>query len=236
MSEWAAVASDLVELLGLSSPPVAITFADDDGGLPPLNRPLSEPTEDGRSGRVAASCVFWIEGAKGSFSTVAADHGNCSVGRWVHGFASLDEVAGKADVAALVQSGWVGESDFGMVQTVAGTTGAILYSPLSEAHAQPDIVLFRLLPRQMMELGDAIPGLRYSGKPQCQLVALAKLGTPTASMGCALSRERTGMSDDELVCAIPGSQLPDVVARLRQVRNADTAVRTFAIAQMQAGG
>ena len=236
MSEWAGLASDLVELLGLSAPPVAMTFAADDRGLPPLDRPMSEPTEDGRSGRVAASCVFWMEAAEGSFSTVAADHGNCSVGRWVHGFASLEDVAGKADVAALVQSGWVAESDFGQVETVAETPGAILYSPLSEAHAQPDIVLLRLQPRQMMELGDAVPGLRYSGKPQCQLVALAKRGTPAASMGCALSRERTGMGDDELVCALPGRQLPDVVARLRRVRSADSAVRSYAVAQMQGRG
>ncbi len=234
MSEWAALASELDELLDLSSPPVAMTFAGDDGGVPRLDRPLSEPTADGRSGRAAASCVFWMEAAKGSFSTVAEDHGNCSVGRWVHGFATLAEVAGKSDVAALVESGWVAPADFGNVETVTEPAGAILYSPLSEAHSLPDIVLLRLLPRQMMELGDAIPGLRYSGKPQCQLVALAKQGTPAASMGCALSRERTGMPDDELVCAIPGSQLPDVVARLRQVRSADTAVRTYAAAQMPA--
>jgi uncharacterized protein (DUF169 family) len=236
MSEWTVLASELIDLLSLSAPPVAVTFADDDGGLPPLDRPLSTPTADGRSGRVAASCVFWMEGAKSGFSTRAEDHGNCSVGRWVHGFATLDEIADKTDVAALLESGWVAESDLGNVETLEETAGAIHYSPLSETEAQPDVVLLRLLPRQMMEIGDAVPGLRYSGKPQCQLVTLAKLGTPAVSMGCALSRERTGMSDSELVCAIPGGQLPGVVARLRQVLTADTAVRGYATAQAQSIG
>ena len=54
---------------------------------------MSEPAEDGRTGRVAAGCVFWIEAASKTFSTVAEDHGNCSVGRVTHGFAALEDVA-----------------------------------------------------------------------------------------------------------------------------------------------
>ena len=230
MHEWARLASELGELLDLSYAPVAMTFADNDRGAPRLNRPLTEPTADGRSGRVPASCVFWMEGESTSFSTVSEDHGNCSVGRWVHGFATLEETASKADVAALLESGWVAESDFGRIKTLDEAPHSILYSPLSDVDSEPDVILLRLRPRQMMELGDAIPGLQLSGKPQCQLVPLARLGTPAVSMGCALSRERTGMSDNELMCAIPGTQLANIVARLRDVNTADSAVRAYAVA------
>ena len=69
--------------------------------------PMSEPAADGRAGRVAAGCVFWVHAADKSFTTVPADHGNCSVGRYTHGLASLADVGGNDDVAALLESGWV---------------------------------------------------------------------------------------------------------------------------------
>ena len=48
-----------------------------------------------------------------------------------------------------------------------------------------------------MVLSDAMPGLRIEGKPQCHIVAIAKEeGEPAASVGCALSRVRTGMHVD----------------------------------------
>ena len=64
------------------------------------------------------------------FSTVAADHANCCVGSYTHGFKRLDEIATKADVAALVRSGWVGEADFPHVPAVKDKPGSIVYGPL----------------------------------------------------------------------------------------------------------
>jgi hypothetical protein len=67
---------DLQELLGLAVPPVAIAFM---GHVPAdierIQRTMPPATADGRTGAVAASCVFWIEGAQGVFATEAQDHG-----------------------------------------------------------------------------------------------------------------------------------------------------------------
>jgi hypothetical protein len=50
-----------------------------------------------------------------------------------------------------------------------------------------------------MVLSDAVPGLGVEGKPQCQIVALAHQdNVAAASVGCALSRARTGMTSDEM--------------------------------------
>ena len=76
-------------------------------GSPPFDRPLPAPLDDGRTGRVPAGCVFWNHATESTFSTVKADHGNCSVGSLTHGFVTLDEVAGNGDVAALLETGWV---------------------------------------------------------------------------------------------------------------------------------
>ena len=168
MSMWETASTTLVELLRLDAPPIAITFTDS-SPLPAFDAPMSEPTEDGRTGRVPASCVFWSQADQRGFSTVAADHGNCSVGRWVHGFARLDDIAGAADVGALFESGWITSNEVEQVVTISVRSEAIAYEPLREAQGDPDVVVLRLNARQMMELMDAIPELTLSRKPQCQM-------------------------------------------------------------------
>jgi uncharacterized protein (DUF169 family) len=229
-NNWKSLAGELVEALGLTTPPVAITFSSAcPSGVPAFDLPLSEPTADGRSGRVAASCVFWSHAAERTFTTVAADHGNCSVGRVVHGFASLADVAGKADVAALFGSGWVTEAAVGGIPVVAETPGYITYGPLGDTGGAPDVVVLHIDGRQLMTLSDALPGLRTESKPQCRIVAVAKEeGEVAVSVGCALSRVRTGMASDEMTCAIPAAKLADVVAAVQRGAAVDAVVAGYA--------
>ena len=80
-----------------------------------------------------------------------------------------------------------------------------------------------------MVLSDAIPGLRVEGKPQCHIVAIAKQsGEAAASVGCQLSRVRTGMANSEMTCAVPAAQLADVVARLQKTSAVDKIVAAYA--------
>src|SRR5262247_3133679 len=104
-TNWAALATCLTESLRLGAPPIAITFSDEvPAEVPAFDDPLAEPAADGRTGRVPAGCVFWMKSADRTFSTVADDHGNCSVGSMTHGFQSLADVVGNSDVAALLDS------------------------------------------------------------------------------------------------------------------------------------
>ncbi|MGH8753333.1 MAG: hypothetical protein ACREUJ_05580, partial [Burkholderiales bacterium] len=48
------------------------------------------------------------------------------------------------------------------------------------------------------------------------------------SVGCMLSRVRTGMSNTEMTCAIPGERLAKVVEKLKNTCRADNAVATYA--------
>jgi uncharacterized protein (DUF169 family) len=155
------------------------------------------------------------------FSTVEADHGNCSVGMYTHGFIPLSEAATKADVGALVQSGWVGEADFPKIPAIREKPAGIVYGPLGRLPVAADVVFLRLNPKQAMVLDDALGGVRFEGKPQCHILAIAKEGGETAiSVGCMLSRVRTGMGNGEMTCAIPAAKLEETVAALR--RNAAT--------------
>ncbi len=229
-SHWADVAHRLQDALGTPVPPIAIGFhaaVPDD--VPAFDAPMPPPLPDGRTGRVPAGCVFWMKATDRTFSTVAEDHGNCSVGSMTHGFRTLEEVAGNSDVAALLESGWVTLEVVPQIPVVRERPAAITYGPLADATAEPDVILLRLTARQVMVLSDALPGLRVEGKPQCHIVAIAReQGEVAVSVGCQLSRVRTGMPNSEMTCAIPGSKVEAVLEALAATAIADDAVARYA--------
>jgi uncharacterized protein (DUF169 family) len=229
-SNWADLADALSHALHLAVPPIAISFSDvPPPGVAAFDEPMSQPAPDGRAGRVPAGCVFWVRAVERSFSTLAEDHGNCSVGRLTHGLASLEDVAGNGDVAALLESGWVDAEAFADIPTVSRRPGAICYGPLTEMPVEPDVVLVRVNGRQLMVLSDALSGLRIEGKPQCHIVALAyERGEVAASVGCALSRARTGMRPEEMTVAVPADRLAAVVAAVERAGAVDGAVAKYA--------
>ena len=229
-----ALSDSLTNLLDLEHAPIAITFHDElpDDGVPRFDEPMSEPTEDGRTGRAAAPCVFWMQAHQRTFDTLAEDHGNCSVGRFTHGFAEGADILDKSDVAALLDVGWVTMEAFAGVAAMARRPKGVRYGPLAQATSDPDLVLLRVSPRQMMEINDAVE-VDWSGKPQCQILPkAAEQGVIAVSMGCALSRARTGMGDDELTVAVPGHRIAELVAALRPVTTADAAVVGYAMADL----
>lgn len=226
--------TSLAELLDLEHEPVAISFLDESSpnGVPRFDAPMSEPTPDGRSGRVAAPCVFWMHGHRDTFDTMPEDHGNCSVGLFTHGFAGAEEIVDKDDVGALLEVGWVTLEAFAGVEALARKPAGVRYGPLSESTGTPDVVLLRVTPKQMMAINDAVD-VEWSGKPQCQILPrAANRGVIAASMGCALSRARTGMGDDELTVAIPGHRVEELATALRSVEDADSAVVGYAQADL----
>ena len=105
----------------------------------------------------------------------------------------------------------------------------VTYGPLEQSTIAPDVVLIRVNATQLMILHDALPELRFEGKPQCHVVAIAKEENQVAaSVGCMLSRVRTGMSPNEMTCAIPASKLGEVVESLDATCAADGTVATYA--------
>src|SRR5207244_6880006 len=124
--DWAGLAGRLDAALAPSAPPIAITFsAEPPPGVAPFEAPMAPPSPDGRTGRVPAGCVFWMHGTDRTFTTVAEDHANCSVGSWTHGFIPLEEAATKGDVAALMESGWVTMEMVPSIPVVAEKPGAV---------------------------------------------------------------------------------------------------------------
>ncbi|MDQ2726824.1 MAG: DUF169 domain-containing protein, partial [Actinomycetota bacterium] len=133
------------------------------------------------------------------------------------------------DVAELVGVGWVGPDLLDQIPKVAERPAAVVYGPLGDTPIEPDVILLRVNARQLMVLSDALPGLTIQGKPQCHVVALAKeQGVPAASVGCALSRQRTGMRPEEMTCALPAGRLDSIVADIERTAAIDATVGRYA--------
>ena len=228
--EWRSLSDRLSATLHLTSSPIAITFSDSaPEGVPAFDAPMAEPAADGRTGRVPAGCVFWNHGAQRGFTTEAADHGNCSVGSFTHGLRTAEEISGNGDVAALVSSGWAPETLLDVLPRVTSSPSHVTYGPLGTLGVEPDVVLIRLNGKQLMVLSDAEPGLRVEGKPQCHIIPMAHESQEVAaSVGCMLSRVRTGMPSTEMTCAIPAPRLSEVVEKLETTNRIDSVVAGYA--------
>ena len=232
MTDWNNLSEQLQAALGLANQPLAITFHDSASGVAGFDDPMPGPADDGRTGRVPAGCVFWMKAADRTFSTVAADHANCSVGSVTHGFLGLGEVLENGDVSALLESGWVTPEAAMGIPVVQEKPEEVVYGPLGESPTDPDVVLLRITGRQLMVLHDAFPTMRIEGKPQCHIIAIAKAGEMAASVGCQLSRVRTQMPNAEMTCAIPAAQLSDLLVRMSETAKADHAVAQYAADDM----
>jgi uncharacterized protein (DUF169 family) len=215
--------------------PVAITFHSSVPSSPRAHAGRKpEPTEDGRTGTVSAGCVFWVDGAVNSFTTTPADHRNCSVGSYTHGMISAEAAATSADIATVLEVGWITPQQFSDVPAIAISPAAVTYGPLCEQTQIPDVVLLRLSPHGVMLIGDACPGLQIEGKPQCHIVAIAHNDQrPAASVGCALSRARTGMTVNEMTVALPGPQLDSIITALDYAHIAAANVAKYAASDAQ---
>lgn len=228
---WEKLNGRLLAALKPFDNPVAITFLTEKKQSSPKRKENSYPVpnERGRTGQVPAGCVFWIHGAQETFLTTAADHANCSVGSFTHGFMTLEEAAGKDDVEAVLEAGWVDKAAVTTLPHVHTAPESVVYGPLRECQSAPDVVLMRINGLGLMTLKDAVPELIIEGKPQCHIVALAKeQKLIAASTGCALSRSRTGMRSEEMTCVIPGDRLEEIVESIESTVTLNRQMASYA--------
>lgn len=228
--DYRAAAQTLTDLLALDSPPLAITFTPSEpAGMPRAAGTMPAPAPDGRTGREAAGCVFWMKAAHSTFHTCADDHANCSVGSLTHGFIPLEVAASRDDVKAMCSVKWVTPEMFPGIPVIKQRPKCVVYGPLADTAIDPDVVFLRLIGKQAMMLHDAVQDIRFEGKPQCHIIPMAKEhGHIALSVGCMASRTRTGMSNSEMTCAIPVARLAELIDKLGAGCAADKAIAAYA--------
>jgi uncharacterized protein (DUF169 family) len=226
---WGDLANQLTKALGLQHTPIAITFTNEAPAVSFFEGDMPAPSGDGRTGKVAAGCVFWIKAANHTFTTIPSDHYNCSVGSVTHGLKKLGEVMANEDVQGILEAEWVTPEEAMQLPVVQDKHDYVVYGPLADTPVDPDVVLLRINAFQGMVINDAFADMDIVGKPQCHIIPVSKEQNKIAmSTGCMLSRIRTGMSPQEMTCTIPAGRLTEVIDRLEARRAANSAVAAYA--------
>src|SRR3954454_25381109 len=136
--------SALQRSLDLSRRPVAINFFD----APPAG--LSQFTGSEPSG-----CSYWrLAGQGRRFYTVPSDHFNCPIGSHTHSISLPAERQKElTDTLGFMSDiGYVRMEEVGKIPTLPRQPNVIAYAPLSDAPAQPDVVIVVGKPGKIMLL------------------------------------------------------------------------------------
>ena len=195
----------LVHLLGLGRRPVAVTFRDH----PPAGVSRFK-------GIVPSGCSFWRLAAEGrTFYTVPVDHFNCPVGSYTLNMPLPSHRAGELDLTLglMTGAGYIRIEDVGGISRLPSTPAFIIYAPLADTPADPDVVLVSGRPAAVMLLEEAAMRAGVCspspmlGRPTCMAIPAALVQGSVPSAGCIGNRIYTGLGDDEMYVAVPGKDL-----------------------------
>ena len=216
----------LMELLSLTSAPVAISFVD----AAPPGVPHVSTVEP-------AGCGYWRRAAAGEvFFTVAEDHKGCPVGAHTHNVTlSPDEQQElMGTVQMMVGLSYLKMEEVPQIPKLKTPLQLAVYAPLAAAPVPPDVVLVRGHARQLMLLAEAAQAAGVAGtgatmgRPSCAVLPEAINSTRTAaSFGCVGNRVYTGADDSEAYFAIPGPCLGSVEEKLAVIVRANQELETF---------
>jgi uncharacterized protein (DUF169 family) len=108
------------------------------------------------------------------------------------------------------------------------------YAPLAATPFQPDAVIFRGTPRQIMLLTEAARSAgvfdsgTVMGRPACAMLPQSiGSGAAAASVGCIGNRVYTELGDDELYMVVPGTALTTLARQLDTVLAANEELEKF---------
>jgi uncharacterized protein (DUF169 family) len=206
--------------------PVAVTFLDQ----APANVKNFEGSEP-------SGCSFWRLAAEGrSFYTVPQNHFNCAVGAYTHNIALSPEREKETEqtLQFMFDLGYVKPEEVPQIPRLPKAPKAVLYSPLGESTAIPDVALFAVKPSGAMLLQEAAgragvgSGAPVLGRPTCMALPASLLHGTITSLGCIGNRVYTGLGDDELYVILRGKDLPAVSEALKIISSANFALNDYA--------
>lgn len=223
--DYAAMAHRLTASLQLSQSPVAISFSD--------TLPSGVPAH---SGRVAAGCRFWEDGAAAAFATTAKDHSSCAIGVYTHNLEpSAEQQTDLMDaLKVLGDLGYVRPEDLPQIPVLPSEPKYVVYSPLARAATVPDVVLLFVSANQTLILSEATQQVENQmapamGRPACAVIPqVMNTGRAALSLGCCGARAYLNvLQDDVAIFAIPGVKLADYTERIEVLSKANAVLAKF---------
>jgi uncharacterized protein (DUF169 family) len=225
MHSYSEIANTLNELLGLKQPPVAVSMADD--------APAGTASW---SGPAPAGCRFWQEGATRTFATSGADHERCSIGQYTHGMemsagASTDLQDALKVFADLT---YVRDEDLAAIPVLQKKAQHVVYGPLADTTATPDVVLLVVNAGQTLILSEASQQVESGlppamGRPACAVIPqVSNSGRSALSLGCCGARAYLDvLTDDVAVYAVPGASIAAFTDRVKALASANGILAKF---------
>lgn len=223
---WRELEESIVAAVKPGRRPVAVTFLD--------TLPSGVTKFDGIE---PSSCSFWRLAAEGrTFYTIPENHFNCAVGAYTHNIAlSPDrEKETEQTLKMMFALGYLKPEEVPQIPRLAKSPKAILYSPLSEATAVPDVVLFACKPAGAMLLEEAAnragvaTGTPALGRPTCMALPASLLHGTITSLGCIGNRVYTGLAEDELYVVMRGKDVAAIAEHLKTILSANAALQDYA--------
>jgi uncharacterized protein (DUF169 family) len=206
--------------------PVTVTF---------LDAPLPDvPKFDGTE---PSGCSYWrLAGQGRTFYTVPENHFNCAVGAYTHNITLSPEREKETEqtLKMMFDIGYVRPEEVPQIPQLSKAPAAILYAPLGDCEAQPDVVLFALKPAKAMLLQEAVgragvsSGAPTLGRPTCMALPAALQHGAITSLGCIGNRVYTGLGDDEMYVVLRGKDILSVLAALKTIQGANVALKDYA--------
>ena len=206
--------------------PVAVTFLQDS----PSNVTKFDGTEP-------SGCSFWRLAAEGrTFFTIPENHFNCAVGAYTHNITLSPEREKETEqtLKFMFDLGYVKPEEVPQIPRLPRTPKAILYTPLSDSTAIPDVVLFAVKPAGAMLLQEAAnragvsSGAPALGRPTCMALPASLQNGSILSLGCIGNRVYTGLGEDEMYVVLRGKDIPAVAEALKTIGSANTALFDYA--------
>ena len=215
----------LTRSLHLVQPPVAVCFMD----VLPEGVPLW-------SGSVPAGCRFWQEATTRVFATSARDHERCAVGQYTHGLEMSGNAAADLQDALKVFSDltYVREADVASISVLQSKTRYVVYGPLADVPAAPDVVLLFIRADQTLILAEASQQIEGGappamGRPACAVIPESRnTGRSALSLGCCGARAYLDiLTAETAMYAIPGGSAAAFAERVAALTEANTILTKF---------
>jgi len=193
-------------------------------------------------GTEPSGCSFWRLAAAGrTFYTLPENHFNCAVGAYTHNIplSAEREKETEQTLKMMFDLGYVKPEEVPQIPRLPKTPKAILYTPLAESTAVPDVVLFALRPAGAMLLQEAAnragvsSGAPALGRPTCMALPASLQHGAITSLGCMGNRVYTGLGEDEMYVVLRGKDLPAVAEALKVIGNANSALHDYAQGRRQ---
>ncbi len=230
-TNWQELESEIAAVVRLRRRPVAVAFLD------------AEPVGIRKfEGSEPSGCSFWRLAAEGStFYTIPENHFNCAVGAYTHNIPLSMEREKEAEqtLKMMFELGYVRPEEVPQIPRLAKGPKAVIYSPLGEAPAPPDVVLFVCKPAGAMLLQEAAnragvsSGAPALGRPTCMALPASLQHGAITSLGCIGNRVYTGLGEDELYVVLRGTDLAKVAAALKTIGNANVALQEYAMGRRE---